>query len=59
MVKFIVIFPSLGEFFPIDIPNLADLAMFWKLDFKVEEVIFLKLHRSCVIRDLIPNFDRL
>ena len=59
MSKFIVIFQSLGQFFSIEIPNLANLAIFWKLDFKVEEVIFLSLHRSYVIRDTISNFDRL
>ena len=33
--------PQFRSIFSIEIPNLADLALFWKLDFKVEEVIFL------------------
>ena len=49
---------SFPKIFSIEILNLADLAIFWKLDFKVEEVIFLKLHRSSVIRDMISNIDR-
>ena len=52
-------FPKLTLMFPIEISNLANLALFWKLDFKQEDVIFLKLHHLCVIRDIISNFDRL
>ena len=51
--------PKLRSIFSTEIANLADLALFWKLDFKVEEVIYLKLHRSSVIRDMISKFDRL
>ena len=40
---------KLRSIFSIEIPNLSDLAIFWKLDFKIEEVIFLKLHRLSVI----------
>ena len=50
--------PKLRSIFSIDIPNLADLAVFWKLDFNVEELIFLKLHRSSIIKDMISDFDR-